>query len=56
MLYIADAVNRRDYKYDITGPRPVRLGITPEEREANRNTIERKLDELAALYHFSPES
>jgi arylsulfatase A-like enzyme len=56
ILYIVDAVNRRDLKYDLSGMIPQRLGITSSERQSRRDAIRRKLDDLAVLYRFSPES
>ena len=53
-LYIADAVNSRDYAYDLSGPSPVRAGVPSRDREANREEIRKRVDELARLYRFSP--
>jgi hypothetical protein len=53
-LYIVDAVNRRDFKYDLSNLSPRRVGITAEERDAKRQVIRSQVAELARLYHFSP--
>jgi hypothetical protein len=50
-LYIADAVEGRDYLYDL---RPlsgdVRIGITDAERLANRALIREQVADLASWY------
>ena len=53
-LYIADGVNTRDYAYDISGLKPIRVGVTAERRAADRALILEKLASLASLYHFTP--
>lgn len=53
-LYIVDAVNRRDYKYDLSERSARRVGISAAERDAGRSVIRKNLDELAARYHFVP--
>ena len=54
-LYIADGVNNRDYAYELHDPSPVRIGITPADREANQQLIREQVDEIARTYHFVPE-
>ena len=54
LLYIADGVNARDYAYDLTRLKPIRVGITPRMRIENRAFIRDKVTELASLYHFTP--
>ena len=53
-LYIADGVNRRDYAYDLTQLKPVRVGVTDAVRRDGRAFIHDSLDRLAALYHYTP--
>ena len=53
-LYIADGVNTRDYAYDLSELKPVRIGVTPDMRTAGRALIHSRLDELASLYGFTP--
>ena len=54
-LYIADAVNGRDYGYDLRGLTPVRVGIPPADRDADREEILARVVELARLYRFTPQ-
>jgi hypothetical protein len=53
-LYIADGVNARDYAYDISGLKPIRVGVTPRMRADGRTLIHDRLATLAALYRFTP--
>lgn len=53
-LYIADGVNRRDYAYDLTQLRPVRVGVTEAMRRDGRAFIHESLDRLASIYHYTP--
>jgi membrane-anchored protein YejM (alkaline phosphatase superfamily) len=53
LLYIADGVNARDYAYDLTRLKPIRVGITPRMRTENRAFIRDKVAALASLYHFT---
>jgi arylsulfatase A-like enzyme len=53
-LYIADAVNKRDYAYDLSGTLAVRVGIPPEERAANQQVIRQRVADLARIYRFTP--
>lgn len=53
-LYIADGVNTRDYAYDISGLKPIRVGVTAETRSIDRAFIHEKIANLAALYNFTP--
>jgi arylsulfatase A-like enzyme len=55
-LYIADAVNGRDYAYDLRGLKPVRVGVTARMRADDRAFIHTQLQRLAALYRFHPGS
>jgi hypothetical protein len=55
-LYIADAVNGRDYAYDLHALKPVRVGVTAAMRAADRTFIRERLEQLAGLYHFTPGS
>lgn len=54
LLYIADAVNAREYAYDLSDLKPVRIGVTAEMREADRALIRERLAKLASLYQFTP--
>jgi hypothetical protein len=51
-VYVADAVNNRDYAYRMGESSRERVGITPEDREANRMFIREQLRELARAYRF----
>jgi arylsulfatase A-like enzyme len=54
-LYIADAINARDYAYDLTGHAlGVRSGMTDADRDLNRQLIREQVGALAASYHFVP--
>jgi len=54
-IYIADGVNGRDYAYDLTGELPVRIGVTPANREADQQFIRAQVDDIARAYHFVAE-
>ncbi len=54
-LYIVDAVNRRDYKYDLSKPSARRVGVSSADREAGRSLIRENVHDLAARYHFAPQ-
>jgi membrane-anchored protein YejM (alkaline phosphatase superfamily) len=54
LLYIADGVNARDYAYDLTHLKPIRVGVTSGMRTENRAFIRDKVAGLASLYHFTP--
>ena len=47
-------MNRRDYAYDLTRLKPVRIGVTDPVRHDGRAFIHASLDRLAALYHYAP--
>ena len=51
-LYIADGVNLRDYAYDISGLRPIRVGVTDESRSTGRAIIREHVEALAKAYHI----
>ena len=55
LLYIADGVTSRDYAYDLSGLKPVRVGVTAEMRRDDRALIHEKLAALAALWRFTPK-
>ncbi|MFN7981513.1 MAG: sulfatase-like hydrolase/transferase [Vicinamibacterales bacterium] len=55
VLYIADGVNSRDYAYDLSALKPVRIGVTAAMRQDDRSLIHEKLAMLASLYHFTPK-
>jgi len=54
-MYIADGVNGRDYAYDLTGELPVRIGVTPANREADQQLIRTQVDDIARAYRFVAE-
>lgn len=54
-LYVADGVNTRDYAYDLSDLKPVRVGVTATLREESRAFIRERLGDLAALYGFTPK-
>ena len=53
-LYIADGVNSRDYAYDLTSLKPIRMGVTAQMRTDNRALIRDRVGALASIYHFTP--
>lgn len=54
-LYIADAINGKEYAYDLYQNVPTtRVAITDADRALSRRLIRDQLFELAALYHFVP--
>jgi hypothetical protein len=53
-LYIADALNARDFGFDMSGMSARRIGVTRDERGASRAFIRAQLEELARLHHFEP--
>lgn len=55
LLYIADGVNSRDYAYDLSALKPVRVGVTADMRRDDRALIHEKLATLASLYQFTPK-
>jgi uncharacterized membrane protein len=55
-LYIADAINSREFAYDMAKPGAPRVGVTPEDRAGGRAFIRGQLDELARIYRFKPRS
>jgi arylsulfatase A-like enzyme len=55
-LYIADAINEREYAYEIhDGLLGTRVGIGDTDRVRNRQLIREEIGQLAAAYHFHPE-
>ena len=55
-LYVADAINSREYAYDMSEPAARRVGVTQQERSANRAFIREQLDRLARIYQFEPRN
>jgi hypothetical protein len=60
-LYIADAINGREYAFDLTrqaaangGDGDVRIGLTDAQRAAARQAISEQVAALAAEYHYAP--
>jgi hypothetical protein len=51
-VYVADAVNSRDYAYRMGVSSRERVGVSPEDREENRAFIRQQLAELARAYRF----
>ncbi len=55
-LYIADAVEGRDYAYDLAdGGLGRRVEITEAMRALNWDLIRKEVGKIAAQYHFTPE-
>lgn len=54
-LYIADAINGRDYRYDLSaGGAGVRMPLTDQMRASHRQLIREQVETIAAQYHFIP--
>jgi hypothetical protein len=53
-LYIADAINGHEYRYELSRTDSARVGMTEEQRQMDRSFIANRLRELAALYHYEP--
>ena len=54
-LYVADGVNSRDYAYDLSELKPIRVGVTAGLRDESRAFIRARLGELDSLYGFTPK-
>ncbi|MGE3508502.1 MAG: sulfatase-like hydrolase/transferase [Vicinamibacterales bacterium] len=54
-LYIADGVNNREYAYDLSADRPVRVGVTDHARTENRTLIRSELARLARTWTAAGE-
>jgi hypothetical protein len=54
LLYIADGVNTREYAYDLSGLKAVRVGVTASMRTDNRELIRNQVARLASIYNFTP--
>jgi hypothetical protein len=55
-LYIADAINEREYAYDIDDSLlGTRVGIGAADRARNRALIRTRIEQLASEYHFRHE-
>lgn len=54
-LYLADAVESREYAYDMSPDgTDVRVGMTDAERDGSRRAIREQIGELAAWYRLTP--
>lgn len=53
-LYITDGLNDRDYAYELSPLGQTRVGVTPERRAESRAFIRARVEELSAMYHFTP--
>ena len=54
-LYIADAIEGREYSYDLSpGAADRRIGLAEAERSVNRGIVRRQIADLAAWYGFTP--
>jgi hypothetical protein len=53
-LYIADAINYKDYLYDLSRPQPVALPITEQHRSEFRELINSGILSVDQFYHFIP--
>lgn len=58
LLYVVDAVNARDYAFDLTGgpPRATAVAVTPGERVAYQRVIAEQVDDIAAFFHFDAQA
>jgi len=55
-LYIADAVEGRDYAYDLADGNPgSRVEITEAMRALNWDLIQKEVGKIVDQYHFTPE-
>ena len=56
-LYIVDAINEREYAYELTGEAVGRrVGLTDADRASARSAIRGQVGRLAAAYRFTPQS
>jgi arylsulfatase A-like enzyme len=57
MMYVVDAVNMRDYAYNLGGGvgHATRSSITAGERAANQQMIREQIEEIAAFFHFDAQ-
>jgi hypothetical protein len=53
-LYIADAINGRDFAFDMAASTAQRIGVSPEDRAAGRAFIRAEIEALARLHRFEP--
>ena len=56
-LFIVDAVNHRNYFYDLTSdPGGIRNRVTSRIRDSNERIIRREIGLIDSFYHYSPPS
>jgi membrane-anchored protein YejM (alkaline phosphatase superfamily) len=57
LLYVVDAVNSRDYAYNLSGGvlHDARMPITAAERMANQQMIREQIEQIAAFFHFNAQ-
>lgn len=54
-LYIADAINEREYAYEVKADAlGTRVGLDEADRARNRRLIREQVAQLAAEYHYTP--
>jgi len=54
-LYVVDAINARDYAFDLAGGRSRRVNVTAAERSLNQQRITEQLVELSTFYRYDPQ-
>ena len=57
VMYVVDAVNERDYAYNLSGGvlHATRMPITAGERVANQQMIREQIEQIAAFFHFDAQ-
>jgi Sulfatase len=57
LLYVVDAVNARDYEFDLSGGalHETRVPVTSAERTASQQMIREQIEQIAAYFNFDPQ-
>jgi Sulfatase len=55
LMYVVDAVDGREYAFDLASVPGGRIEVTQTMTNQNRRMIQEELTALAALYHYQPE-
>ena len=55
LMYVVDAVDGREYAFDLASVPGGRMEVTQTMTNENRRMIQEELTALAALYHYQPE-
>jgi hypothetical protein len=55
LMYVVDAVDGREYAFDLTNAPGTRVDVTQSMTQENRRMIQEQLTALAALYQYHPE-